>query len=203
MCVSGAWMRLLRRATAKANELVLEITEQSADGRRFDRRLPIEKQKGASRVDLVRAANCGAVEGSWSSTPCAVREIRRNEDTQEFDSLCLTTGIGLARWVRIPVGPLKTRGQLGIPFAPLHAKSAARAPFVPCCSRSLEARTNRHPNRSGRWRITNPKRDNDYEAISKKDECEPADRFSEIVSKNRCHRWCGNHGSRPQCGRAK
>ena len=76
MCVSGAWMRLLRRATAKANELVLEITEQSADRRRFDRRLPIEKQKGASRVDLIRAANGGAVEGSWSSTPCAVREIR-------------------------------------------------------------------------------------------------------------------------------
>src|SRR6478672_10089032 len=34
MCSSGGWMRLLRRASAKANELVLEITEQSADGRR-------------------------------------------------------------------------------------------------------------------------------------------------------------------------
>src|SRR5262249_7098469 len=44
MCASGAWMRLLRRASAKANELVLEITEQSADGRRFDRRLTLEKQ---------------------------------------------------------------------------------------------------------------------------------------------------------------
>ena len=36
------WTRLLRRASAKSNELVLEITEQSADGRRFDRRLTLE-----------------------------------------------------------------------------------------------------------------------------------------------------------------
>src|SRR6476646_6431775 len=43
-CASGGWMRLLRRASAKANELVLEISEQSADGRRFDRRLMLEKQ---------------------------------------------------------------------------------------------------------------------------------------------------------------
>src|SRR3954447_24003340 len=44
MCASGGWMRLLRRASAKANELVLEITEESADGRRFDRRLTLERQ---------------------------------------------------------------------------------------------------------------------------------------------------------------
>ena len=44
MCANGGWMRLLRRASAKSNELVLEITEQSADGRRFDRRLTLEKQ---------------------------------------------------------------------------------------------------------------------------------------------------------------
>ena len=44
MCASGGWMRLVRRASAKSNELVLEITEQSADGRRFDRRLTLEKQ---------------------------------------------------------------------------------------------------------------------------------------------------------------
>jgi hypothetical protein len=37
-------MRLLRRGSSKANELVLEITEQSADGRRFDRRLTLERQ---------------------------------------------------------------------------------------------------------------------------------------------------------------
>lgn len=44
MCASGGWMRLLRRALAESNELVLEITEQSANGRRFDRRLTLEKQ---------------------------------------------------------------------------------------------------------------------------------------------------------------
>ena len=44
MCRSGGWMRLLRRTSAKWNELVLEIAEQSADGRRFDRRLKLEKQ---------------------------------------------------------------------------------------------------------------------------------------------------------------
>jgi hypothetical protein len=45
MCASGAWMWLLRRASATANELVLEITEQSADGRRFDRLLTLEGTK--------------------------------------------------------------------------------------------------------------------------------------------------------------
>ena len=44
MCASGDWMRCLRRASAKVNALVLEITEHSADGRRFDRRLPLERQ---------------------------------------------------------------------------------------------------------------------------------------------------------------
>lgn len=44
MCASGGWMRLVRRVSGKAKELVLEITEQSADGRRFDRRLTLEKQ---------------------------------------------------------------------------------------------------------------------------------------------------------------
>ena len=44
MCASGGWMRLVRHVSAKTNELVLEITEQSADGRRFERRLTLEKQ---------------------------------------------------------------------------------------------------------------------------------------------------------------
>jgi hypothetical protein len=44
MCSSGGWMRLVRRASAKTGELVLEITEQAADGRRFDRRLMLERQ---------------------------------------------------------------------------------------------------------------------------------------------------------------
>jgi hypothetical protein len=42
-CGAGAWTRLIRR-TALKNELVLEISEQRADGRRFDRRLVFEKQ---------------------------------------------------------------------------------------------------------------------------------------------------------------
>ena len=44
MCASGAWVQLRRRTSAKADELVLEITEQSADGRRLDRRLTLERQ---------------------------------------------------------------------------------------------------------------------------------------------------------------
>jgi hypothetical protein len=44
MCASGGWMRLIRRTSLKPNELVLEIAEQSADGRRFDRRLMLERQ---------------------------------------------------------------------------------------------------------------------------------------------------------------
>jgi hypothetical protein len=42
-CAAGAWTRLVRR-TAPKNQLVLEISEQRADGRRFDRRLIFEKQ---------------------------------------------------------------------------------------------------------------------------------------------------------------
>ena len=42
-CGTGAWTKVTRRAAPK-NELVLEITEQRADGRRFDRRLVFEKQ---------------------------------------------------------------------------------------------------------------------------------------------------------------
>ncbi len=44
MCASGGWIRFLRRVPAKSNEIVLDISEQSADGRRFDRRLTLEKQ---------------------------------------------------------------------------------------------------------------------------------------------------------------
>jgi hypothetical protein len=44
MCASGGWMRILRHASAKLDELVLEITEQSADGRRFDRRFTLGRQ---------------------------------------------------------------------------------------------------------------------------------------------------------------
>jgi hypothetical protein len=42
-CGAGAWTRFVRRTTPKS-ELILEISEQSADGRRFGRRLVFEKQ---------------------------------------------------------------------------------------------------------------------------------------------------------------
>ena len=46
-CASGARTRFLRRLAAQPNEMVLEITEQQPDGRRFERRLVLEKQSGA------------------------------------------------------------------------------------------------------------------------------------------------------------
>ncbi len=42
-CGAGAWIRFVRR-TAPKSQLVLEISERRADGRRFDRRLVFEKQ---------------------------------------------------------------------------------------------------------------------------------------------------------------
>jgi hypothetical protein len=42
-CGAGAWIRFVRR-TAPRGQLVLEISEQRAGGRRFDRRLVFEKQ---------------------------------------------------------------------------------------------------------------------------------------------------------------
>ena len=42
-CGPSAWIRFVRRA-APNSQLVLEISEQRADGRRFDRRLVFEKQ---------------------------------------------------------------------------------------------------------------------------------------------------------------
>ena len=42
-CRAGAWTKFVRR-TALKTQLVLEISEQRADGRRFDRRLVFEKQ---------------------------------------------------------------------------------------------------------------------------------------------------------------
>jgi hypothetical protein len=43
-CHSGAWTRFVRRLAAQPKELILEITEQQPDGRRFERRLVLEKQ---------------------------------------------------------------------------------------------------------------------------------------------------------------
>ena len=42
-CGPGVWARLTRRIAPK-NAIILEISEQRADGRRFDRRLVFEKQ---------------------------------------------------------------------------------------------------------------------------------------------------------------
>jgi len=42
-CGAGAWTKFVRR-TALKTQLVLEVSEQRADGRRFDRRLVFEKQ---------------------------------------------------------------------------------------------------------------------------------------------------------------
>ena len=43
-CGASEWTRFVRRTSAKANELVLEVIEQHADGRRFERRLTLEKE---------------------------------------------------------------------------------------------------------------------------------------------------------------
>jgi hypothetical protein len=43
-CASGVWIRLIRRWSAGPGELVLDITEKHPDGRRFERRLVLEKQ---------------------------------------------------------------------------------------------------------------------------------------------------------------
>ncbi len=43
-CASGEWTRFVRRESAQPKELILEITEQQRDGRRFKRRLVLEKQ---------------------------------------------------------------------------------------------------------------------------------------------------------------
>src|SRR5579863_4382711 len=43
-CANGDWIRFVRRSSGGPNELVLEVTEQQADGRRFERHLVLEKQ---------------------------------------------------------------------------------------------------------------------------------------------------------------
>jgi len=47
-CAGGASIRFVR-FSAGMKELVLEVREQQADGRRVDRRLVLERQSGASR----------------------------------------------------------------------------------------------------------------------------------------------------------
>ena len=47
-CTSGEWTRFVRRLSALPRELVLEITDQQPNGRRFERRLMLEKQLGGA-----------------------------------------------------------------------------------------------------------------------------------------------------------
>jgi hypothetical protein len=44
-CTTGGWIRLLRRFSGLPNELVLDITERDADGRRTERHLVLEKSR--------------------------------------------------------------------------------------------------------------------------------------------------------------
>ena len=43
-CESGAWIRLVRRSAAQQQELILDITEQHTDGRRFERSLVLRRE---------------------------------------------------------------------------------------------------------------------------------------------------------------
>jgi hypothetical protein len=43
-CGAGAWTRFVLRTSAKPRELVLEITEHHANGRREEKRLTLEKE---------------------------------------------------------------------------------------------------------------------------------------------------------------
>lgn len=43
-CGGGEWTRMVRRLSAQPENLILDVEEQHADGRRFDRRLVFEKE---------------------------------------------------------------------------------------------------------------------------------------------------------------
>jgi hypothetical protein len=43
-CAKGGWTRFIRRPGGQPKELIIEITEQHSGGRRFERRLVLEKQ---------------------------------------------------------------------------------------------------------------------------------------------------------------
>jgi hypothetical protein len=54
-CGSGGWTRFVRRFSGKPNELVLEVTERQAGGRRFESRLVLEKQSGVASAKTKQA----------------------------------------------------------------------------------------------------------------------------------------------------
>src|SRR5262249_9216126 len=43
-CAGGEWTRMVRQLSAQPKDLILDVEEQHADGRRFERRLVFEKQ---------------------------------------------------------------------------------------------------------------------------------------------------------------
>jgi hypothetical protein len=47
MCANGERTRFVRRSAEQSKDLILDITEQHSDGRRFERRLVLEKQEEA------------------------------------------------------------------------------------------------------------------------------------------------------------
>jgi hypothetical protein len=44
-CAKGGWTRFVRRLGARPKELVLEITEEQTDGRRFEQQFVLERQR--------------------------------------------------------------------------------------------------------------------------------------------------------------
>ena len=50
-CDNGAWIKLVRRPGVDKQELILDITEQHADGRHFTRRLVLTKQATLSAAE--------------------------------------------------------------------------------------------------------------------------------------------------------
>lgn len=48
-CAGGGSIRFVRQISARTNELILEVTERQADGRRVERRLVLERQSSFSR----------------------------------------------------------------------------------------------------------------------------------------------------------
>jgi hypothetical protein len=58
-CANGEWTRFVRRLSTQPKEMFLEITEQLTDGRRFERRLVLEKQFEAGTTQPKKSANDG------------------------------------------------------------------------------------------------------------------------------------------------
>ena len=55
ICESGKWTRFVRRSAMHPKELILEITDHLPDGRRFERRLVLEKQEERKSENTMEA----------------------------------------------------------------------------------------------------------------------------------------------------